>query len=192
LFEEETMGLLSRTKTTEPAEAKEDAVSTRKTIVLNFDGRASEAVEAIAAATLEAGGFDAASAAPKPAEPPKIGDRMPDGTIYAGTSPDTGKPMYAAPADAPQPMKWQEAMDYAAKLDAHAHRDWRLPTTGELAALFNNRAAIGGFDVSGSNPAGWYWSASSDNEWGAWERRFSDGFQVSDSKEGVSALRCVR
>ena len=30
----------------------------------------------------------------------KIGDAMRDGSIYAGTSPDTGKPMYAMPKDA--------------------------------------------------------------------------------------------
>lgn len=30
----------------------------------------------------------------------KPGDRMEDGTVYAGTSPDTGKAMYATPKDA--------------------------------------------------------------------------------------------
>lgn len=28
----------------------------------------------------------------------RIGDRMPDGTVYAGISPDTSKPMYTTPA----------------------------------------------------------------------------------------------
>ena len=32
---------------------------------------------------------------------PQIGDEMPDGTVYAGLSPDTNKPMYTTPADAP-------------------------------------------------------------------------------------------
>src|SRR4051794_5579729 len=31
----------------------------------------------------------------------KPGDRMRDGTVYAGLSPDTGKTMYTTPADAP-------------------------------------------------------------------------------------------
>jgi hypothetical protein len=44
---------------------------------------------------------------------PKIGDKMPDGTIYAGTSPDTGDPMYTAPADAPLRMTFDEAAEYA-------------------------------------------------------------------------------
>lgn len=29
----------------------------------------------------------------------KIGSKMPNGTVYAGISPDTGKSMYAMPAD---------------------------------------------------------------------------------------------
>jgi hypothetical protein len=33
-----------------------------------------------------------------------------------------------------------------------------MPTKSELNVLFNNRAAIGGFDLSGSEPSGWYWS----------------------------------
>ena len=91
---------------------------------------------------------------------PKIGDKMPDGTVFAGISPDTNKPMYATPADASLTMKFNEAQEYAAKLDAHGHKDWRVPTKAELNVLFNNRAAIGGFNVTGSYPAGWYWSAS--------------------------------
>src|SRR5438034_645587 len=82
---------------------------------------------------------------------PRIGDRMPDGTIYAGFSPDSGRPMYAMPADAPLLMAFKEAADHAAQLRAHGHRDWRLPTRRELNVLFNNRAAIGGFHMSGAD-----------------------------------------
>jgi hypothetical protein len=121
-----------------------------KTIVLNFRGRTSAAALEMAAATLQAGGFDAAEAnKPKPVE---IGDKMPDGTVYAGLSPETGKPMYVTPADASLTMKWKEAMDYAKRLDTHGHQDWRLPTKGELNVLFNNRAAIGGFNVPARVP----------------------------------------
>jgi len=58
--------------------------------------------------------------------------------------------------------------------------------------LFNNRAAIGGFDMSGSYPAGWYWSASPGIKWGAWGQRFSDGCQDCNFKHGHSSVRCVR
>jgi hypothetical protein len=79
-----------------------------------------------------------------------IGDRMPDGTVFAGISPDTDKPMYVTPADAPLSYRFKEAKEYASKLGAHGHQDWRVPTTSELNELFNNRAAIGGFNLTGS------------------------------------------
>jgi len=123
---------------------------------------------------------------------PKIGDKMPDGTVFAGISPDTNKKMYAAPADAPLTMAFYEATEYAAKLEAHGHQDWRVPTKGELGVLFNNHAAIGGINVTGSFPAGWYWSAPHANEIYAWGQRFSDGRQDYYLKGSRSAVRCVR
>jgi hypothetical protein len=138
------------------------------------------------AATLQAGGQVEA-----PPAGPKIGDKMPDGTIYVGLSPETNKPMYAMPVDAPLTMKFNQAEKYAAKLDAHGHHDWRLPTKAELNVLFNNRASIGGFNTSGPGTATWYWSSSPGNNWEA--QRFSDGCQDDPSMEdGRSSLRCVR
>ena len=122
----------------------------------------------------------------------KPGDRMPDGSVYAGISPDTGKAMYATSKDEPLTMKWKAAMEYAAKLDAHGHDDWRVPTKSELNVLFNNRAAIGGFDESGLYPAGWYWSSSQGDNFTAWGQRFSDGHQSTNYRNYVSSLRCVR
>src|ERR1022692_3528523 len=84
---------------------------------------------------------------PKASTAPQIGDKMPDGSVYAGVSPDTNKPMYATPADAPLTYTFNQAQKYAANLDAHCHQDWRVPTKGELNVLYNNRAAIGGFDI---------------------------------------------
>jgi len=121
-----------------------------------------------------------------------IGDKMPDGTVYAGVSPDTGKAMFATPEDAPLTMKWKAAMKYAKDLDAYGHQDWRVPTKDELNVLFNNRAAIGGFNVTGSNPAGWYWSSSTNDVWDAWAQRFSDGHQFFNYKDLHSSVRCVR
>lgn len=120
----------------------------------------------------------------------KPGDRMDDGTIYAGISPDTGKKMYTTPADATLTMKWRDAMEYATKLDAHGHKDWRVRTKNELNVQFNNRAAIGGFNESGSVYGGWYWS--SDSIINAWNQRFSDGYRGWDEQSNYSSLRCVR
>ena len=67
-----------------------------------------------------------------------------------------------------------------------------VPTKGELDLLFQNRAAIGGFNISGSYPAGWYWSSSQYNYSIAWDQRFSDGNQYYFTKYDGSSLRCVR
>lgn len=123
------------------------------------------------------------------------GDKQPDGTVRAGLSPDTSKEMYAAPADAPLAMTFNEAGDYAKQLNRETylgHHDWRIPTKAELNVLFNNRAAIGGFDISGSDPSSWYWSSSSNGEWGAWYQRFSDGYQDYSTKYDHSSVRLVR
>ena len=121
---------------------------------------------------------------------PKIGAKMPDGTIYAGVSPDTDKAMYATPADASLTMTFNEAKEYATRLDAHGHEDWHVPTKSELNVLFNNRAAIGGFNESASSSSGWHWSSASGNNY-LWylavRQRFSDGHEDFDFKLRHSA-----
>jgi hypothetical protein len=126
----------------------------------------------------------------------KIGDKMPDGTIYAGISPDTKEPMYAAPADAPLTMKFNEARRYAAGLDACGHKDWRVPTMAELQVLFNNRAAIKGFKedhdfLSGEN---WYWASNSEKTMTtvAWSQFFGEGSQFPNLKDCDLSVRLVR
>jgi hypothetical protein len=121
----------------------------------------------------------------------KPGSVMPDGSIYAGVSPDTGKPMYATPKDAPLTCNFNDAAKYASSLDAHGRNDWRVPTKTELNVLFQNRAAIGGFNTTGSAPAGWYWS-SSRLILTACALRFRDGNQNGHFRSSVSSLRCVR
>jgi hypothetical protein len=127
--------------------------------------------------------------------PLKPGHKMPDGTIYLGTSPDAGKPMYAMPADAPLTMTFNKAAEYAKTVNSQkacGHDDWRLPTKNELDVLFNNRAAIGGFDLRGSDPAGWYWSATPYDIWHPWCQRFSDGARSNFYKKDRSSVRLVR
>jgi hypothetical protein len=77
--------------------------------------------------TGEAAKPKAANANEAPAEL-KVGDKMPDGAVYAGISPDRNKPMYTTPAPAPLTMTFNQAKEYAAKLDAHGYQDWRVPT----------------------------------------------------------------
>ena len=58
--------------------------------------------------------------------------------------------------------------------------------------MFRNRAAIAGFDESGSDPRGWYWLFSQHDINLAWAQRFSDGGQGIVNKYYGCSLRCVR
>jgi hypothetical protein len=71
----------------------------------------------------------------------KVGYVMPDGTIYASISPDTGKSIYTTPKDAGPALTWERAIAFAVRLDAHGHKDWRVPSKGELNVLFKIRAS---------------------------------------------------
>jgi hypothetical protein len=127
--------------------------------------------------------------AAKPKTAPEIGDEMEDGTILAGYYED--KPLYATPRDAPGTYTFNEAAKYAKDLDAHGHHDFHAPSKGELNVLFKNRVLVGGFNETGSAPAGWYWSSSQYTIIG-WAQRFSDGIQDYFVKASESSLRCVR
>jgi hypothetical protein len=125
----------------------------------------------------------------------KTGDQMPDGTVFAGKSPDTNEAMYTTPADAPGTYTFNEAAEYANHLDAHGHHDFRAPSEGELNVLFQNRNKgnlKGTFNETGSNPAGWYWSSSHVYGNTAWAQRFNSGYQYNNTKYFDSSLRCMR
>ena len=70
--------------------------------------------------------------------------------------------------------------------------EWYLPSQAELNVLYTNRAAIGGFNLSGSFPAGRYWSSSENGSIGARSQRFSDGNQNANGKSYGLSVRCVR
>lgn len=122
------------------------------------------------------------SAGPRP-EP---GKKMPDGTICAGISPDTGRLMYTTPANAYLTMEWKEAMEYAAGLKAHGHDDWRMPSRAELSVLFAHRAAIGGFNSTD------YWSSERQGVTLYTLLRFSDGDAGIAPWYERLFVRCVR
>jgi hypothetical protein len=129
----------------------------------------------------------------------QVGDEMPDGTIYAGVSPDTGKPFYTTPRDEKLTVTFRETAGQAMMLsraNALGHHDWRVPSKGELNTLWENRPKgklAGTFNESGSNPGGWYWASSQDYGYSAWSQRFSDGSLYNCKlKFVVSSLRCVR
>ena len=125
----------------------------------------------------------------------KSGEVMSDGTVFAGAV--EGEDLYTTPEDAPLTYTFNEAANYAEQLNAQkflGHDDWRVPTKGELDVLFNNRAAIGGFNASGQYPDGWYWSSTPDFQpVVAWAQDFRDGWPLSNTPVWRSlSLRCVR
>jgi len=130
----------------------------------------------------------------KPSFVAAAGTRMPDGSIYAGISPDTGTRLYTTAADAPGVYTWRGAVHYCRSLSAAGHHDWHMPSLGELAMQFSNRADIGGFNESGKMPhaSGYYWSSLQVGDGSAWGQLFSDGFHEDFDKNLQSSLRCVR
>jgi hypothetical protein len=122
----------------------------------------------------------------------RVGDAMPDGSIYAGVSPDTWRAMYTTPKDTLLACTFRDAAEFAFRLYRHDHYDWRMPSRAELNVLFQNRAAIGGFDTTGSHPGSWYWSSARKIVGNAWVQRFGDGVQCYYGRKYPSALRCVR
>lgn len=134
----------------------------------------------------------------------QVGEKMPDGTVFAVISPNTGKAMYTTQADAPLTYTFREAQRYGGRLNAdrhHGHTDWKAPDKDELNVLFHNRAAIGGFNDTGSDPASSYWSRSEECYFGeddhyydsnAWAQRFSDGSQNLYNKITTASVRFVR
>jgi hypothetical protein len=130
----------------------------------------------------------------KPSYIAAAGGRMPDGSVYAGISPDTNKALYTTLEDAPGIFTWNAGIEYCKALSSSGHHDWRMPTIGELAVQFTNRAAIGGFNETGrlQGATGYYWSSLQVGDDAAWAQSFKDGFHENPSKDADSSLRCVR
>lgn len=130
----------------------------------------------------------------------EIGDLMKDGTIFAGISPDTNQKMYVEPFGASMTMSFNEAVEYAKKLQVGDKNDFRIPSKAELNVLFKNKdkgALKGSFNVTGSDVAGWYWSSSSTPhekiKINAWMQRFSDGLQNYNLfRYFDGSVRCIR
>lgn len=125
----------------------------------------------------------------------EIGDKMPDGTVCAGISPDTNQPMYAAAVDAPLALTFKKAMKYAENLEVGGKKGFRLPSKAELDVLYRNRekgALKGTFNLTGSNPSGHYWSSTSVSRFAAWYQRFSLGYKDINFKQYNASVRCVR
>ncbi len=83
-----------------------------------------------------------------------IGAAGADGWLYAGPSPETGRPMFVAPEDAGV-MTWRKANKAAKSLQKNGVTGARLPSSGEMKQIFNNRATLGMFKQA--KPSNMYW-----------------------------------
>ncbi|MFH1159200.1 MAG: hypothetical protein V1721_10040 [Pseudomonadota bacterium] len=92
---------------------------------------------------------------------------------------------------APSPAPYKAARACAAQISG-GHSDWYLPAKNELNVLWTNRVAIGGFNLTGSYPAGYYWSSSEGLSLSSWLQWFSVGSQFNDIKVYALSVRCVR
>ena len=132
----------------------------------------------------------------------QVGDVMDDRTIFAGISPDTGRPMFALPCDASLTMTWHDAATYAGSLAwrEHPRGTFRLPTKNELKVIFEHRAQIGGFNETGSPDERLYWSSSDElvgshhNEKVLWTQLFHPssgrgGWRVASEKGSVRLIK---
>lgn len=128
-------------------------------------------------------------ASPATSSKPAPGDRMPDGTIYVGVSPDTERALFAKPDDEPSEYTWDKAREIAAAQTFGGHTDWRLPTYQELDLLYRARTAVGGF---WEGRECFYWSSTASGSSYAFYQDFLNGFESDDIKQKAYRVRCVR
>ena len=121
----------------------------------------------------------------------EVGNLMKDGTIYAGKSPDTGKPMFVTAQDARLAMTFNEAAQYAANVaDNNGVKGFRLPTKNELAVIYKNQDR--GVLRDTFNPTAYYWSSNSRADEYENVVSFMDGRAPGVEKIYPNAVRCVR
>jgi len=123
-----------------------------------------------------------------------VGDTIPDGTIFAGISPNTRKQMFVTPKDEEGiAYRFENAAQRVKNINKDkpcGHKDWRLPTKEELNVLFQNRekgALKGTFNMAGSQS---YWSSTPKSGYWPWVQHFNDGGQCYGGYNAI--IRCVR
>ncbi len=146
---------------------------------------------------------------------PVPGKAMRDGTIHAGVSPVTGKPMYTTPLNAPRPdvekkmnwfeadRHWEAAILYCRAFKGHGHNDWRLPARAELEIMMaaSDKGALAGSFQLASGEMDLYWTSEQYKiyDYAAWALRpqepDADGNKYKvfwAFKDTKAQVRCVR
>ena len=135
------------------------------------------------------------------AAPKNPGDKVRDGSVLAGVSPETNAPMYTSLADAPRKQRytWESAVEYCAKSRELGNRDWVLPTLAETAVVHQNRdkgALKDSFMTESAAPA-LYWTSTErkgSETYAAWAFRFNkdENNATWAFKDGDASVRCIR
>lgn len=120
----------------------------------------------------------------------QVGDKMPDGAIYAGISPTTHQPLFTTPHNASFKGTFNMAAAYAFELDAHGHHDWRMPTKEELDMLIKNRDK--GALAKTFSETDCYWSSTETSVLHAYNQNPKSGRQFNDLKGYRAYIRPVR
>ncbi|MFA5911064.1 MAG: DUF1566 domain-containing protein [Vicinamibacterales bacterium] len=133
------------------------------------------------------------------------GQKMADGSVFAGMTADGKQQIYAMPNDLDVCMTFNDAAKAVKKLNNNkslGHDDWHIPNKENLLVLQKNQnegALKGTFNTSnkgsGSGFPYWYWSSTEDgaNPSGVWGVRFPDGDEGRDGKDnGRLSCRPVR
>lgn len=130
----------------------------------------------------------------------KLGDQLADGSIYVGLSAMNGKPLVTTAKDIGI-FNHRDAIKAVAELNRDYGGGWRLPTgywndkgdelNGNLFENRNKGALAGTFNLTGANPAGYYWAAEH-NDNGAACQQFSGGDRGYPYRASLSSVRPVR
>ena len=123
----------------------------------------------------------------------KIGERIPDGSIYRRLSKD-GRNVYLMAQEGPR-LNHYDAVKYAADLDVHGHTDWVLPGTEDSALLTDAfTVAVSQTKTYDCNaPEGHWLSPLSVNKMGrAWLVQESTGKPMEAVRSSVQPVRCIR
>lgn len=134
---------------------------------------------------------------------PEIGDKMPDGSVFAGLTAGGCQEIYAMPADLDVAMTFNNAASCVQKLNADkalGHDDWQLPSLENLQILQKNQdvgALTGTFNQKKGSFFGLdcpylYWSSTRDlcRREGTWAVRFSNGNESSVYNDDIFRLSC--
>jgi len=132
------------------------------------------------------------------------GQKMADGSVFAGLTADGKSQIYAMPDDLDVTMTFNDAAKAVKKLNnnkALGHDDWQIPAIENVRILQKNQnegSLKGTFKTassSGSGYPGWYWSSTEYRVVSSYVHgvRFSDGYELWYLKDyGRLSCRPVR